>query len=493
MIWEEGTLLRDSLGYYRRCFLRIGAYLADYPEQAMINVAAYNNSSITTANWHQLGDATPHPRRTREWILSRIEEARALADPNDVAAYLDAAKKLGLNAVDQPFWEQFPTYEPDVVIAPDILHGLLRFWRDHILKWVIHLVGNRELDRRVSALQPIVGVRHFSNGISHLSQWTGRDDRELQRCLLAVIARAPNLDGRAIRCLRAFHDFLYLAQYRSHSTTTLGYLSKALNVFHSLKNVFINNGGRRGKKNVINHFRIVKLSALHMYAYHIPLMGTSPQYSTEITETCHQLMAKVAYKATNHRNFVVQMCSFMNRKDRVKLMEELIRWSSVARTKHSIGETLLGHQDDPNFAQGVNGQFIHPQELCITLSPQPGRPHIWHAVRPDYSDIPLNTVANMYRIRNFQEELSTFFTQNSPPFLAESNLLFDTWVRCRIQLPTVQDEDELAETRTVQAFPPGGVHGPYGLCNCVLVRTSENTEAIGIAGNGLRIPTVIIC
>jgi hypothetical protein len=54
---------------------------------------------------------------------------------------------------------------------------------------------------------------HFTNGISHLSQWSGHDDRELQRNLLVVIAGAPRIDAPAMRCLRAFHDFLYLAQY----------------------------------------------------------------------------------------------------------------------------------------------------------------------------------------------------------------------------------------------------------------------------------------
>ncbi len=121
-------------------------------------------------------------------------------------------------------------------------------WRDHVLKWVRYLVGVKELDCRIKALQPLIGMRHFANGISHLSQWSGREDRELQRILIVAIAGSPRIDVNTMRCLRAFHDFLYLAQYRSHTTTTLGYLEQSFTVFHQLKKIFIQNKARRGKR-----------------------------------------------------------------------------------------------------------------------------------------------------------------------------------------------------------------------------------------------------
>ncbi|KAG8756916.1 hypothetical protein FRC14_002533 [Serendipita sp. 396] len=322
----KGKYLRDSVGDYRHCFLRVAAYLADYPEQILINAAAYSNSPVTTAGYHDLGRSNPFPRRTKEWILGRIAQVCDEVDPDDVEAYQAAAKLVGLNAVDRPFWSELPGYRPDLVICPDNLHGLFRFWRDHILQWVQYLVKGPELDRRVAALQPIVGIRHFSNGINHLSQWTGREDRELQRVLLAVIDGASGINATVMQCLRGFHDFLYLAQYRSHSTSTLKYLDQALTLFHSLKGTFITNGARRGKKGTLKHFCIPKLSNLHMWHYHISRMGESTQFSTEITETCHQIMIKPAYKATNRRNFFVQMCAFMNRIDSLALIDEVGKW-----------------------------------------------------------------------------------------------------------------------------------------------------------------------
>jgi Plavaka transposase len=149
----RGELFTDSLGHNRLCYPRVATYLADYPEQVLINAAAPLNLPVTTAGFHDLGNADPHPRRTKQWILSQISKLRDQVDPDDLARYLAEAKKVGLNAVDQPFWEELPGYEPDLVICPDILHGLFRMWRDHILKWVRYLVGVKELDCSTAALK----------------------------------------------------------------------------------------------------------------------------------------------------------------------------------------------------------------------------------------------------------------------------------------------------------------------------------------------------
>jgi len=101
---EQGILLSDSFGQQRHCFPRVAAYLADYPEQILINAATSYNSPVTTAGFHELGNATPNPRRTKDWILSHIRQLCQEVDVDDVVGYASAAKQLGLNAVDQPFW-----------------------------------------------------------------------------------------------------------------------------------------------------------------------------------------------------------------------------------------------------------------------------------------------------------------------------------------------------------------------------------------------------
>ncbi|KIM22688.1 hypothetical protein M408DRAFT_78738, partial [Serendipita vermifera MAFF 305830] len=324
---EGGILLPDSKGDVRNCYPRLAAWLSDHPEQLMLNCAAGKTCPTTTAGPDDLGDATPSPPRTTGWILRRIERALLEAPPGNIAKYQAAARRCKLNGVHDPFWKYLPGYRADLCAAPDIFHGVIRFWRDHLFKWIARLVGTTELDARLKALQKIIGFRHFTRGISHLSQWTGREDKELQRVMVALIAGAPKVSPKAMRCIRTFHDFLYLVQYRSHSTETIGYIHDYLEEFHEDKNVFIEAGVRRGKgKTIIPHFKIPKLALFHTYEWHIPQLGPSTQFTTEITETHHQPLAKEPFRATNKSQYAGQMCRYLDRKARIRHARELYQW-----------------------------------------------------------------------------------------------------------------------------------------------------------------------
>ena len=124
----RGTRMTDSCGNQRLYFPRLAAYIADLPEQCLINLTVPNVNPSTLARYHDLGDRIKHPARTREWILSEISSICEMVDPDDVPAYLKAAKTCGLNGVHQPFWADLPGYEAEICLSPDILHGLHRFW-----------------------------------------------------------------------------------------------------------------------------------------------------------------------------------------------------------------------------------------------------------------------------------------------------------------------------------------------------------------------------
>ncbi len=478
---DNGIPLGDYRGDYRLCFPRVAAYLADYPEQVLINIAAHNHSSVTIATNKQLGDSEPHPRRTKQWIMSQVQALCRSVDPDNVAKYHAAAKKVGLSAVDQPFWADLPDYEPDLVLAPDILHGLFKFWRDHVLKWVRHLVGENELDHRLRILQPLKGMRHFKNGVSHLAQWTGRDDRELQRVLMAVIPGIPSIDGRTMRCLRAIHDFIYFAQYRSHSTTTLSYLTQSLQVFHSLKRVFIENGARRANKKksankIIPHFRIPKIAGLHMYSYHIPRMGSSVQFSTEITETCHQSMAKAAYRATNSKEFFAQMCAYLNRRAAISLTEELCEWYFSRALARQFSVPLVMLKDYSAYLDTrVEAEKLAKKRALIQVTREQ-KDHVWLNKKPNRRGVYLETLTHEYSLPDLQDVIARLLLRcpEGTEVVSEAALKYDAWYQCRIQRPSAQDEDVLSDSRTIQARPPAATRTQYGRCNCALIKKNED-------------------
>jgi hypothetical protein len=396
---NNGILMADSRGDVRRCYPRIAAYLADYPEQILINVAAGNNSPITLAGYHQLDDAKPHPPRTKEWILGAIAEISQMSNPNDVAAYLTAAKAKGLNGVHKPFWRNMPGYQPEIVICPDILHGVHRFWCDHILLWTRRLVGDAEMDRRLRVLQPVRGYKSYLKGIKNIAQWTGREDRELQRTLVAVVAGAPAIDAKVMRNLRAFHDFLYLVQYRSHTSSSLEYIREGLETFHKTKTIYIEKGARRGKNGTIDHFRIPKLAGLHAYLLHIPEMGTSPQYSTDITEACHQAMAKAAYRATNHKDYPEQMCRFLDRKEKITFLRELLAWAHLEMPRQRLMAEISSYSPGYQRQSLQIMKYLQGEAAAEQMGRKQGVKHgIWLNKKPNHIYTAISTLIDVYRL-----------------------------------------------------------------------------------------------
>jgi hypothetical protein len=484
----SGKELTDSIGDQRLCFPRLAAYIADYPEQRLVNAIAGNNSPVTVATYVDLDSPQRMPFRTKAVILARIRRACRNQDPQNITEYLVEAQARGLNGVTEPFWEHLPGYQPELCLGPDILHGYHRFWRDHVLKWIFVLMEKPEIDSRLQVLQPVVGIRHFSKGVSHLTQWSGREDRELQRVLLAVIDGHAAINSNVMRALRAIQDFGYLIQYQSQSEETLRYLRRALSLFHSLlKTAFVKDGRRLGtkkpKKNAKKpqpkpHFRIPKLAGLHVYGYHIPEMGSSPQFSSEITETLHQTMAKAAYRATNGRDFVPQMCRFLDRTERIAHMNAFIEWAIKHREEERAREHIARFP-----VGGIAHQAILDAELEIPVQRRGKRGRVWHTLTPHYRKVYLRDACKQYNLSQ------TLLTTSLREFLEGTRdldfqeLCVDIWRQFRIRIPTVQEDDELAQARTVQALPPSADSDmQYGRGNCVLIHENEEARTTGILG-----------
>ncbi|KAF8511346.1 hypothetical protein BU17DRAFT_54689 [Hysterangium stoloniferum] len=167
------------------------------------------------------------------------------------------AKNIGLNGIEELWWIDFPETDICKAVCPDVFHGLHKAFKDHCATWNTNIVSKLELNARFRKFPKWPGFRHFTGGISKISQWSGKEHRDLQQSFLTVIAGA--VPPEAIRATRAELDFIYLAQYQSHTDSTLLQLLKYNTVFHQSKNIFIKTGACKGKKGTINHFNIPKL------------------------------------------------------------------------------------------------------------------------------------------------------------------------------------------------------------------------------------------
>ncbi|KAG8724026.1 hypothetical protein FRC12_024380 [Ceratobasidium sp. 428] len=168
------------------------------------------------------------------------------------------------------------------------------------------------------------GMRHFKNGITSVSQWTGRELKEMAKTLLPVISDAE--DPHVVIAARALLDFAYLAHSSSLSDSELEAMETALRTFHEHKYVFKRAGAVKTKK---AFHGIPKIHMIQHYSYLIRQLGTPDGYNTETSERLHIDFAKMGYRASNKVNATKQMALYIQRMEALAMhatyLEELGR------------------------------------------------------------------------------------------------------------------------------------------------------------------------
>jgi len=138
-------------GFVRRVFPILAAYVADFPEQCLVSCCMENQCPRCVVSPKDRGSPIESPLRNVESTL-----------------------KTGLRPVYQPFWHNLPHCDIFSCFTPDLLHQLHKgIFKDHLVSWCTSLIGKTELDARFKATSNFPGLRHFKNGISSVTQWTG--------------------------------------------------------------------------------------------------------------------------------------------------------------------------------------------------------------------------------------------------------------------------------------------------------------------------------
>ncbi len=418
--------------------------------------------------------------------MEEIEKLEEQCDPLNLKAFKDLAKKAGLNGVHKPYWRDWDFADPSDFVTIDILHGLTKFAGDHLIKWMKKLIGKDEIDRRFSALQHIIGRRHFGEGITRIKQHTREEEGDILRNLVVISKGARRVDSEIMKALRAFVDFAYVAQYEYHNEVTIAYMEKYLKDFHTYKRAFVAAGLR---KKMHDDFRIPKLEVFLHYARKIRRAGSLGQYSTETTERLHIPMAKQPYGHTNRKNYEVQMCDFLDRCEGVHLFDIQLQWRKLL---DGVTEQLQDGVDTDEEVDLVNAQKELDEamlELAAKVLPKP-RVNLFAIKKPLMTDtmafrvtnrahwkkVSLQTVIATYKLPDFLTTFINYFNSTSSFHWREVTEIpitsVDIWNNVRLQLKTVQDENVLTVPQTVMASPPSeGL--PFGFCNFVLFAESE--------------------
>ncbi|KAF8547285.1 hypothetical protein OG21DRAFT_1479515 [Imleria badia] len=297
---QEGVDMVCTDGLVRRVYPVLAAFVGDHPEQCLVACCAENWYPKCHMPANQCGATVEFPS------CNQVQTAHFIAK--------------GLCPVFLPFWANLLHCDIFTSITSDILHQLHQgIIKDHLKKWCMAIVGKKAFDSRFRATP-------FHPGLDH---------KQLEQVFVTtLVGTTPNHEVVWASC--ALIDFVYLAQYHSHSDDTLHALQDALNEFHAFKDVFIDLGCHE-------HFNIPKLHSLVHYVESIHQFGSLDGFNTENSERLHIDYTKKAYAATNRRNYTMQMTKWLNRQEAVRWFNSYLTWHNNG---HTTGPSINEHSDD---------------------------------------------------------------------------------------------------------------------------------------------------
>jgi len=152
-------------------------------------------------------------------------------------------------------------------------------------------------------------------------------------------------------------DFLFVAQYGSHTTASIECLQDSLAAFHNSKAVFVDLGVRE-------NFNLPKLHSLIHYMSSIRLFGTTDNYNTEQSERLHINLTKDAYCATNCKDEYPQMTAWLERQEKIEWHTAFIDMKQKDLQQRAQPQRIIGPPHA--HAQSVK-MACHPSAKATTF------------------------------------------------------------------------------------------------------------------------------
>ena len=342
---RDGVPMDCADGKVRTCFPILAAWIADHMENVTLHGIKSNVCPTCEVPTRELGSnrkvypvrdyARYHHYDNENWL--------AETDDNDITP-----QSLGIRLGHNVFYELNRVSPPDLH-KPDMLHTVYLGLFKHLMDWIQGFLkkhGRLEaFDEVWKALPPYPGFLVLKKAYREVTQWQGKEMRNLGRCILGILAvalcqpRSAQLIPfkRALGCVRALVNFNMMAQYRSHTAETITYMEDYLQTFHKKKDIFLEFRVSKRTRTKIDeqrrelrhdraktreriapskrrrirdaekeeeserrmdliygesHFNFIKIHLLSHFCDHIRRFGNIPMYSTEFSELAHKTQIK---------------------------------------------------------------------------------------------------------------------------------------------------------------------------------------------------------
>lgn len=369
-ITANGKEMCCSDGQVRQCFPVLAAWIADHAENETLHGLKRMSCAVCEVPVERLGsdEKERHPTRDYHKYAAIEEHYVNTGEEDNVASLLAVGVKMGRNV-----FAGLSRVEVPLLFKPDILHNIYLGLFKHLMQWIEDFLkkhGRQELfDEVWKSLPPYPGFFVPKKAYREVTQWQGKEMRNLGRCILGVFAsslRSPTPAQQrpfsdAIRCVRALVDFSLMALYQSHTEDTLGYMEQYLHDFHRYKEVFqefrtskktrqeadanderlrlnlereLREAGRmpaarrrrlldenrlernEEREEILrnkSHFNFIKLHLLVHYCSHVRKFGNVPMYSTDVGELAHKVQIKEGYRHSNKNEASRQILQYYGR------------------------------------------------------------------------------------------------------------------------------------------------------------------------------------
>jgi len=212
------------------CFPILSAWIAAYAEHAALQGIGSKSCPKCEVPCEELGGDPWRMYETRDYMLYREKALRH--EPAEAAVIAEYLQRLGVKIGNNVF-TGLDQVSPADLHRPDLLHNIYLALFKHMREWVEGFLKKHKLqqpfDDPWKEIPPYPGFSVPKKAYREITQWQGKERRNLSPCISAVLVSAlQNLHSsqyqdfkRALKCVSALVDFTLMAQYRSHTPDTL--------------------------------------------------------------------------------------------------------------------------------------------------------------------------------------------------------------------------------------------------------------------------------